>query len=153
LARKFLVPTLVLSACLALVSTAAASTQVLNDPKGDSKTDVDLKKASVGYDGTTLEFTIRSYAKLPHGARPCIEIGSQFLIGCFGNVATDDQTGDTLFKVKFSKTAKSVTYTFRADQLSTPAPPSIRWHAFFLEQDRPADSIPKKGFSKFVLTP
>jgi hypothetical protein len=151
--RRILIGVATLTACLVLAAVTSATSQTRTDARGDSSSDVDLKKARADFDAGTLEFTVRTYGPLPRGVRPCIEIGTQFLIGCFGNFATDDQNGDTLFRVKTEKAASSITYTFKAKHLSAPPPPSIRWRAILQQDDRLRDTIPGKGFVKLSLAP
>jgi hypothetical protein len=132
-------------------STAGATTQSFHDKRGDSKSDVDLRSASVDYDGTTLKFRITTYEQLPHGLAPAIEVDFRFLI--VGNNAVSDQTGEFLFKVKHRRTHKSITYSFSPSRLSDPPPGNIRWRAVALAEQETADFLPNRGLSKLSLAP
>lgn len=149
--RKPLIVLATLAACLLAAAVALASTQTIHDPNHDSKSDVDLKSATVDYDGTTLTFTVRTYNHPGHGAGGgCIELTHQVFIGCFGNKATTP-SGDQ-FSVKVKRQGKVTTFSFKASKLGNPVPGSIHWRAAFLEEDQPADAIPNKGYKKFKLT-
>ncbi|HEY8639853.1 MAG TPA: hypothetical protein VIL53_05045 [Solirubrobacterales bacterium] len=152
--RKPLIVVVTLVACLIAAAAALASTQTIHDPNHDSKSDVDLKSATVDYDGTTISFTVVAYpGHNPTGG--CIELKKGHFIGCFkqGSHYVGENTSGKTFNVKLTHPRKHTNeFSFKASKLGNPVPGSIYWRAAFLESDQPADAIPNKGYKKFKLT-
>lgn len=123
----------------------------MNDPKGDSGSDVDIKWARVNHDNKTITFTVRDYNKTPKNVKPCIQtkVGhDEYWIGCFGNKMVHLDTPEET-RISAERGGRRVEFTIKRKQIGNPD--QFRWRAAFLEEDEPADAAPNKGYAKHSL--
>jgi hypothetical protein len=148
-----------LIAVLIGAAPALATSQTVNDPKGDAKSDVDIKKVVVSDKDGTITATITTYKSLVNAGRPCLEVRAgahattqdYWFVGCFGpkpNKATLTH-GNTSKTIHYKQTKYSLTYTFTNKTLGVGA--SFRWRAVQLEEDRPAEAAPNHGWIKHTM--
>jgi hypothetical protein len=153
MSRPVLLLLAALATALAAASLALASSQQLNDERGDSTSDVDLAGAKLQFDGKRLHFTVRAYGELPSAHNPCVEIKRDNFVGCFGNEITNPDPESELngVPVRVEHGRKKNEFTVSWKKLDRP--PKISWRAVFLEEDVPADAAPDNGYSAVKLKP
>ena len=144
---------LVAVAVCAGVAWAATRTVKLTDRKGDNKIGVDLRAASVTYNGTTVRHLIVARQSFKTGEGPCLVISTKtphdLLICNDGNVLGFE--GGSAPHVKVTRpNSKSVAYTFKPGKLGLKGS-SYLWNVN--GQGRPDnDSIPNKNCASEQLT-
>jgi hypothetical protein len=153
--------TLTATLSLTLAAPALATTQTVQDPRGDAKSDVDMKSVTVADSNGTITVTIRTFKALKNGARPCLNVragkhattNNYWFVGCFGpkpNKATTSNGRDSK-TVRYKLKSHSLTLTFKASLLGVGT--SFRWRAVHSEQDKIAEATPNHGWAKHTMDP
>jgi hypothetical protein len=143
---------LVAVAVCAGVAWAASRTVKLTDGKGDAKIGVDLRAASVTYNGTTVRHLIVARGSFKTGGGPCLVISTKTnhdLLICNDGTVLGSGPGNELHVKVTRPNSKSIAYTFKPGKLGLHA--SYLWNVN--GQGRPDnDSIPNKGCAVEQLT-
>jgi hypothetical protein len=141
---------------LALASAAGATTQTVNDARGDGKSDVDIRKVTVVDRNGTITATITTWKSLVNAGTPCLWVRAgahastrdYWSVGCFGPGHRTANAGRTTKPVTGKQTKFTMTYTFTAKALGIGA--SFQWRAVQLEET-PAEAAPDRGWAKHAM--
>lgn len=147
---------LIAGAALALLAPAAlGSTQIVKDPRGDGKSDLDVKQVEITDLNGAITAKISTFTPLINGVRPCLQVraGSHattrdyWLVGCAGpkpNRATP-VSGGPRKPIGYVHRRYSMTFTFQASQLGVKA--SFRWRTIQTEEDHVTEAVPNRGWA------
>jgi hypothetical protein len=141
---------------LALAPAAGATTQTVNDARGDGKSDVDIKKVTVVDRNGTITATITTWKSLVNAGTPCLWVRGgahattrdYWSVGCFGPKHRTANAGRTTKPIAGRQTKFTMTYTFAAKALGIGA--SFQWRAVQLEET-PAEAAPDRSWAKHVM--
>ena len=148
---KWTRPSLVAVAVLACTSVAvAATTQTVDDKKGDSKGSVDIKQVVVKQAGLNLSFTISAYKRFKTRKAPCVFVYAGrhndpgedgYAIGCFGEfVSAQGEPNEPLKRTRPDR--KTVKYAL--DPAAIGSPGEFRWQAVVGDEDGTWDKAPRR---------
>jgi hypothetical protein len=138
---------------LALASAAHASTQTVTDPKGDNKSDLDLRKVVITDENGTITAKITTWKAIPQGVWPCLLVRAgrhtttqdYWSVGCLPNKKRATAPHSASKPIHYVHTRYSNTFTFQAADLGIGT--SFRWRTQQTEEDRVAESVPDHGWA------
>jgi hypothetical protein len=141
-------------AALAVVPAAHASTQTVTDPKGDNKSDLDLRKVVITDDvDGTITAKITTWKAIPNGVWPCLFVRAgkhattqdYWFVGCLPKKNRATASHGASKPIHYVHTRYSNTFTFKAADLGIGT--SFRWRTQQTEEDHVAESIPNHGWA------
>lgn len=142
---------LAIIAALVLATAAlAATTQTVDDKKGESKGPVDIKSVTVTQSGLKLSFTVSAFRRFKTVKAPCVfayagphnDPGSDgYAIGCYGEfVSAAGEPNEELKRTRPNR--KTVKYTL--DPAAIGSPGQFRWQAVVGDEDGTWDKAPRR---------